>query len=200
MAVEEKLCRRIQRAPGSRGETLRGAIIYFREREIEMDYAGFWKRFAAAFIDGIILTAISFPIGFVLGFAMALTVTDDPGVLGAVGRVLGIVIGWCYYAIMESSATQATLGKMALGIKVTDIDGNRIGFGRATGRHFAKIISAIILLIGYIMAAFTPKKQALHDMMADCLVVTKDYAAAGTNFQSDGMDAMTPDNSSDYHS
>ena len=74
---------------------------------------------------------------------------------------------------MESSPTQGTLGKMALGIKVTDLEGDKIDFGRATRRHFAKIISALILYIGFIMVAFTQEKQGLHDMMAGCLVVTK---------------------------
>jgi uncharacterized RDD family membrane protein YckC len=62
---------------------------------------------------------------------------------------------------------------MAIGIKVTDLNGNRISFGRATGRYFAKILSGMILMIGYIMAGFTEKKQALHDMIASCLVVMK---------------------------
>ena len=74
---------------------------------------------------------------------------------------------------MESSSTQATLGKMAMSIVVTDISGNRVSFGRATGRHFAKIISAIILYIGYLMIAFTEKKQGLHDIIADTLVEVK---------------------------
>jgi len=89
------------------------------------------------------------------------------------GNILGIILGWVYFAIMESSSTQGTLGKMALGIKVTDLEGSRVGFGKATGRHFGKIISALILLIGFIMVAFTQKKQGLHDMMAGCLVVNK---------------------------
>jgi len=87
--------------------------------------------------------------------------------------ILGGVVGWLYFAMMESSSTQGTLGKMALGIKVTDLNGGQIGFGKATGRYFGKIISALILLIGYIMVAFTEKKQGLHDMMAGCLVVNK---------------------------
>jgi uncharacterized RDD family membrane protein YckC len=74
---------------------------------------------------------------------------------------------------MESSERQATFGKIALGIKVTDLNGDRISFAKASGRHFAKIISAIILLIGYIMAAFDSKKQALHDKMAGTLVLNK---------------------------
>lgn len=81
------------------------------------------------------------------------------------------VAQWLYHALMESSAKQATLGRMALGIRVTDLNGNRIGFGRATGRYFAKILSALILGIGFLMAAFTAKKQALHDIPAGTLVV-----------------------------
>jgi len=84
-----------------------------------------------------------------------------------------LILGWLYFALMESSEYQGTLGKIAIGIKVTDLDGNRLGFVRATGRHFGKIISAIILCIGFVMAGFTEKKQALHDIMAGCLVVMK---------------------------
>jgi uncharacterized RDD family membrane protein YckC len=80
---------------------------------------------------------------------------------------------WLYYAFMESSKYQATLGKMVLGIVVTDMNGQRISFGRAVGRNLAKIVSQIILCIGYLMIAFTQKKQGLHDIMANCLVVAK---------------------------
>ncbi|OGU55862.1 MAG: hypothetical protein A2V66_18000 [Ignavibacteria bacterium RBG_13_36_8] len=85
--------------------------------------------------------------------------------------ILAIIVQWLYFALMESSSKQATLGKMALNIKVVDMSGNRISFGRATGRYFGKIISGLILMIGYIMAGFTEKKQALHDIMANCLVI-----------------------------
>lgn len=95
--------------------------------------------------------------------------------LGAFSKfiVLGVVIEWLYYALLESSAWQATIGKKTLGLEVTDLAGRRISFARATGRYFGKFISAIIFLIGYIMAGFTEKKQALHDMMAGCLVMRK---------------------------
>ena len=127
--------------------------------EKNMNYAGFWKRFAAAFID--------FVINFILGFMLAVIESD------ATWNIVGIPMTWIYHAAFESSSKQATPGKMALGIKVTDLNGRRIGFGKATGRHFGKILSGIILGIGLIMIAFTEKKQGLHDKMAGCLVVNK---------------------------
>ncbi len=88
--------------------------------------------------------------------------------------VISVVAGWLYYAWMESSQYQGTLGKMALGLTVTDLQGRRVTFARASGRFFAKIITGLIpLAIGYIMAGFTEKKQALHDMIASCLVLRK---------------------------
>ena len=81
------------------------------------------------------------------------------------------ILGWLYFALMESSDKQGTLGKMAFNIKVTDLNGNKISFGRATGRTFGKFLSMIILGVGYLMAGWTKRKQALHDMMADCLVI-----------------------------
>ena len=127
------------------------------------NYAGFFLRFVAALIDGFII----FGVNIILGFAL--------GPIGAVLLVqpLSVLIGWLYFGLMESSKLQGTIGKRALGIKVTDLHGQPIGFGRATGRHFAKFISAFICLIGYIMAAFTQRKQALHDQIAGCLVVRK---------------------------
>jgi uncharacterized RDD family membrane protein YckC len=85
-----------------------------------------------------------------------------------------LVLTWLYHALMESSEWQATLGKKALGLVVTDMAGQRVSFGRSTGRHFGKIITNMVpLLIGYIMAGFTAKKQALHDMLAGCLVLRR---------------------------
>lgn len=136
-------------------------------------YAAFGTRFVAALLDGIITMVGSFIVGFVFGAVMAAGGTADLQALELMGNLLGMVIAWLYSAVMESSPAQATLGKMAMGIKVTDLDGGPISFGRATGRHFGKIISGLLLLIGYIMAAFTERKQALHDIMAGCLVVRK---------------------------
>ena len=154
-------------------------------------YAGFWLRLGALIIDGIIIGIVQFIIIFpllgLMGLASfsALQNIDSenmsneeamailPGLIGAavVLWMASLVVQWLYYALMESSAKQATLGKMAVGIRVTDMNGGRISFMRATGRYFGKILSALIMCVGYLMAAFTEKKQALHDLMAGCLVV-----------------------------
>jgi uncharacterized RDD family membrane protein YckC len=147
----------------------------------EVEYAGFWKRLAAALIDGILLIGTYFVLTFLFSFVYySVTGDDEEEMSDATATVIMYtawaavaMLGWLYYAFMESSAKQATLGKMALGIMVTDGQGRRVSFARATGRYFGKIISNIILYIGYIMIAFTAKKQGLHDIMADCLVVKK---------------------------
>ena len=137
-----------------------------------MQYAGFWKRFVAVFLDSIILYILGALIGGVFGFLYGAILRTAEGIEG-IAVILGIVIGWLYFALSESSSKQATLGKQAMGIIVTDLNGQRISFGRATGRHFGKFISVLTLYIGFIMVAFTEKKQALHDIMAGCLVVTQ---------------------------
>ena len=138
-----------------------------------MIYAGFWKRFGAFFIDTIVTIIGGAVIGFIFGIILFGGGIEDPDVLEGLGDILGFFLGWLYFSLMESSPTQGTLGKMALAIRVTDLEGNQVGFGKATGRYFGKIISTLILLIGFIMVAFTEKKQCLHDMMGGCLVVNK---------------------------
>lgn len=139
-----------------------------------MRYAGFWMRVPALFIDAIVITTLAFVTGYVLGFLINLNggqITQEAAAV--LGRIIDLGIAGSYFAIMESSEKQATLGKMAMGLKVTDLDGNKIGFGRALGRWMGKLISGIILYIGFFMAGWTEKKQALHDMMAGCVVVIK---------------------------
>jgi uncharacterized RDD family membrane protein YckC len=102
---------------------------------------------------------------------------DSPVFWGSVATMytsiilVSIMISWLYFALMESSKSQGTVGKLVLKIKVTDYSYQRISFARASGRYFGKFVSNFILLIGYIMAGFTEKKQALHDMMASCYVI-----------------------------
>jgi uncharacterized RDD family membrane protein YckC/Tfp pilus assembly major pilin PilA len=121
----------------------------------EAIHAGFWRRVAAYIIDGLVISIPSFVVNIVpiLGFLVSL-----------VGR-------WLYFSLMESSSWQATLGKRAMGIKVTDAQGQRVSFGVATGRYFGAALSYIIFWIGYMMAGWTERKQGLHDMMAGTFVV-----------------------------
>jgi uncharacterized RDD family membrane protein YckC len=147
-------------------------------------YAGFWLRFAAYFIDIILLNLVAIVIGLGIGIVTGVVVgLVDHDALQTVTTILQCVmfvfilaLVWIYFAAMESSKYQATLGKMALGLCVTGRQGNRIGFGRATGRFFGKFVSGAIFLIGYMMAGWTERKQALHDMLADTLVVRKQRA------------------------
>ena len=139
-------------------------------------YAGFWKRFAAVLIDAFALAVPGFLLGAIIGLSFASRFDDEmTASMGAdlMGRLVGIGMAWLYYSLMESSAWQATLGKKALGIVVVDANGDRLTWGRATGRYFGKIVSAIPMGIGFLLAAFTQKKQALHDMMAATYVVNK---------------------------
>ncbi len=141
-----------------------------------VQYAGFWRRFGAALIDGIIINIISIAI-YYISVLIGLSVAEDEDWGWTVGfwagLILALVLSWIYYAAMESSSKQATLGKMSVGIIVTNLEGQRISFLKATGRYLGKIVSAVVLYIGFIMIGFTEKKQGLHDMMAQCLVVVK---------------------------
>jgi uncharacterized RDD family membrane protein YckC len=137
-------------------------------------YAGFWKRFAALIIDYLVVVVLSVLAGAVVGFLYGIASSSaDKESAEGLGGLAGLAVWWLYYALMESSGKQATLGKMALGIKVVDRQGARVSFARATGRHFAKLLSGMIMMIGYMMAGFTSRKQALHDMVAGCLVVNR---------------------------
>ncbi len=144
---------------------------------VGVGYGGFWIRVVAAIIDTIILRVVVAPVGMIFG-GLGLAGGMMSGIphigFGLLGRgvtfILLIFGSWLYEAFMESSSYQATLGKMIFGMKVTDLNGNRISFERATGRHFAKWLSAMILGIGYIMVGFTERKQGLHDLLAGTLV------------------------------
>ena len=154
-----------------------------------VEYAGFWLRFFALLIDNIVLglglVLVLIPLIFLTGLRGFLDEfhpnedLNDAGIFMLMGFVFllataSLVLTWLYHALMESSEWQATLGKKALGLVVTDMAGQRVSFARSTGRHFGKIITNMVpLFIGYIMAGFTAKKQALHDMLAGCLVLRR---------------------------
>lgn len=164
---------RLSGAPGSPGSNL------FNDLQPVL-YAGFWERFAAALIDSIILGVVGVVVDRFSGGAGWYIAQNNEGFAATYisyysssRGLVNLAIGWLYEAIMISGTSQATLGKMALGIKVTDMDGKRISFLNATGRHFAKILSTIILLIGYLMMLWDDKRQTLHDKLAGTLVVKK---------------------------
>lgn len=153
------------------------------------DYAGFWKRLAAYIIDYIVLIIPSRLIGAAFGSATAdaafksaqEAAAGDPQLAVAAletylfaiwpALLLSTIFVWLYFAVLESSAWQATVGKLALGIRVTDLHGQRISLPRALGRYLAKFVSALILFIGFLMIAWTQRKQGLHDKLADTLVL-----------------------------
>jgi uncharacterized RDD family membrane protein YckC len=124
---------------------------------VQKRYGGFWVRVVAYILDGILLVIAQLILGQVVESQAQLS-------------LLNVLVGWFYFAGMEST-TGATLGKMALGLSVTDEQGNNISFLRATGRYFAKVVSALILCIGFLMVAWDGQKQGLHDKRASTFVV-----------------------------
>jgi uncharacterized RDD family membrane protein YckC len=139
----------------------------------EFVYAGFWLRFTALILDALILGV---GLGILVGILRVLAYTM-PGaasdVVGTIAYLGGHASVWIYFAATESSPWQATLGKRAVGLKVTSMQGERITFGRATGRHFAKFLSAMMVYVGFMMAGWTQRKQGLHDIVASTLVVRR---------------------------
>ena len=165
---------------------------FFGKGAENVEYAGFWLRVIASFIDGFVLM-FAFSLLFGL-FALLIAVLvptlfatlgdklqnyqpnqDQMGqiVLAFVAVIYGVnfIANWLYFALFEASSYQATPGKIALDLKVTDMDGKQISFIRASIRFWAKIPSSIIFCIGLMMAGWTEKKQCLHDMLTNCLVI-----------------------------
>lgn len=154
-----------------------------------VQYGGFWLRFVAFLIDNVVMTVaivlICIPLIFLTGLGALISEIhpeeemNDAGFWLIMGIVfllvtVGLGVTWLYHALMECSEWQATIGKKAMGLVVTDTTGRRVSFGRATGRHFGKIVTNMVpLMIGYIMAGFTEKKQALHDMISGCLILRR---------------------------
>lgn len=165
-------------------------------------YAGFWKRFAANLIDSMILNIVIvalFFIYFIIMYAvigtyqlsevssgetfseMFIARTETTAMTVWVILMLlflfvfPFIVYWLYYALMESSKHRATVGKMALGIVVVNNSFERLTFGRATGRCLGRVVTSFTFYIGYLMAAFTERKQALHDLIASTYVVNKEH-------------------------
>jgi uncharacterized RDD family membrane protein YckC len=134
-------------------------------------YGGFWIRAVAMLID-------SFVLGIGLGLLGAVTgldfFADDPDQISWLAIAVQFAVDWLYEAGLTASPLGGTLGKRAVGLRVVTEQGERISFARSTGRFFAKIVSALLLLVGFVMVAFTERKRGLHDMIAGTLVVKDD--------------------------
>ncbi len=146
-------------------------------------YAGFWRRLAAYALDYALqflaTTLAAFLIGGVAGLTIAFSgSTVDPksaaNLLVIPLQVISLLMSWLYFTLCEASSWQATLGKRALRLRVTDLEGGRLNWARANGRYWSKLLSGLILGIGFLMIAFTERKQGLHDMIAGTLVVRRD--------------------------
>ena len=147
-------------------------------------HGGFWVRVLAYIVDAMILQfASSILVGVAVGVVLGIGIPDDAVIGGGVVAVYGLMLllNWLYFAAMESSVWQGTLGKQALKLIVTNESGERIDFGRATGRYFAKILSSMIVLIGFFMVGWTQRKQGLHDLIAGTLVFRADSPDLATN-------------------
>ena len=127
-------------------------------------YSGFWRRFAAFFIDVLVLLI---PSVLLLFICIALGFGEDSMMTNLANGILSLL----YFAGMESSSYQGTVGKRAMGIRVCDMNGKQLSFANALGRYVGKILSSLLLCTGYLMIAFTSRKQGLHDIMAGTVVL-----------------------------
>lgn len=139
-------------------------------------FGGFWIRVGAYFIDLVVLIIPILLISFLFRAVTPAADEMEQVIVEVMDSILSLVVWWIYFAVLHSSKWQATVGKKAVGLKVVDENGNRISFGRATGRYFAEFISAFILAIGYMMVGWSKKKQGLHDMIAGTYVIRAENA------------------------
>jgi uncharacterized RDD family membrane protein YckC len=165
--------------------------------------AGFWRRLAALFIDSMVvgfayyLVLIVCVVVLGVGGSLLMRGGNDAEGMAAMFGMMALVyllypvISAAYYVGFESSGKQATLGKMAVGIKVTDIDGRRLTLGRALLRWLAVMLNYLTLYIGYLIAAFTERKQGLHDMAVGTLVVDRWAYTAHPDWQQRGLGTAT---------
>ena len=165
-----------------RAQRLESESLVTPQQLSDVRYAGFWRRFGAAAIDGILLSLAFSGLAVLTGIEVfetvqgGVTTGENAGVsfkvsLTSVGALIWFGMTWLYFATLESSPWQATLGKLALGARVTDAEGRRLGFAQATGRHAAKYLSTLTLGFGYLMVGVTARKRGLHDIVAKTLVM-----------------------------
>ncbi len=168
-------------APAGKTQSPRGSghpLHSDRSTDEPIEYAGFWLRTWAGAIDiciecvGALILTVVLDFGLSrFGHFIGLSPFDSKVAVGMAFIMILAVGSWLYCAFMESSAWRATIGKRLLGLQVMCADGSRTSFGVATVRHLMKFLSLFILMIGFLMSGWTKRRQALHDMPCDCLVV-----------------------------
>jgi uncharacterized RDD family membrane protein YckC len=134
-------------------------------------YGGFWIRVGAYLMDTTIMLIPTLLISFFLHSIIPTTTQRETAFVNLIADGCNLLTWWAYTAAFLSSSWQATPGKKICGLKVIDYDGNRISLGRATGRYFASLLDALTLGVGVFMVAWTARRQSLHDMIANTLVI-----------------------------
>ena len=134
----------------------------------DVAYAGFWRRLVAYIIDGSLLVAFG---GLLMGGVISVAPNNSQAMLNV--PWVTAAIGWAYFVLFETSPAQGTIGKIALGLYVTDLQGDPISYPRAVFRYLFKTLSVLLCGVGWLLAAVTPRKQALHDLLAGTLVLRR---------------------------
>lgn len=146
------------------------------EIDVATQFAGFWIRVGAYFIDLVVMIIPVLLISFLFRSVTPAANEIEQAIVEFMDSILSLIVWWIYFAVLHSSQWQASVGKKAVGLRVVDEKGGRISFGRATGRYFAAFLSALILCIGYMMVGWTKKRQGLHDMIAGTYVIKSENA------------------------
>jgi uncharacterized RDD family membrane protein YckC len=162
------------------GNISEARVVPRTEATGELRYAGFWRRLGALMIDlllfYVVIAILRAVLTGILSPGALETMANGPSIFVMAWNSLSVAIligAWLYFAVMESSSSQATLGKKAFGMKVADPRGGRISFGKATGRFLASAISLLTVGIGFLFVLFTKRKQALHDMITETIVIRR---------------------------
>ncbi len=138
-----------------------------------MVYSGLFRRLFAFFIDCITLLCVYMVLGMLLSLNIFMGLVSNLPMIGFWFYGGLFFVAWFYFAGMESSHLQATVGKNLLGMKVTDLKGNRISFWRASARYFGRILSRVLLMVGFITILFSERKQAIHDMISRTVIILR---------------------------
>ncbi len=132
-----------------------------------MQYAGFWRRLAAIVLDQVFTTLLFSALLLIVMTGKNESLSLNPSIVDW----SAVVFVWLYHSLQESSAKQATWGKRVMGLVVSDMEGKRLGFVHATGRFLAHFLSWASFCIGFLVALVTPRRQALHDLVARTVVM-----------------------------